>query len=105
MLMTRPKLMGALAVSCLAVAGAGPPAHGDRPAAAPGAEKPGPPPGEGPGLPASFTRLLTLIKPRADESQLEQVPWAATLWEARLKAAAEGKPIFIWVTGGPPGGC
>ncbi len=58
-----------------------------------------------PALPADFTRLHALVRPRADESQVEQVPWAATIWEARIKAAAEGKPIFIWVTGGPPGGC
>ena len=54
---------------------------------------------------AEFAKLQALIRPRADESQVEQVPWMATLWEARIKAAAEGKPIFIWVTGGPPGGC
>lgn len=58
-----------------------------------------------PDLPIGFTRLHALIKPRADESHVEQVPWTATLWDARLKASAEGKPIFIWVTGGPPGGC
>lgn len=54
---------------------------------------------------AEFTKLHALIKPRADESQVERVPWTPTIWEARVKAAAEGKPIFIWVTGGPPGGC
>lgn len=58
-----------------------------------------------PALPTSFTRTQALIKPRADESQVERIPWKESLWEARLQAAAEGKPIFIWVTGGPPGGC
>jgi hypothetical protein len=58
-----------------------------------------------PDVPAEYARLLNLIKPRADESQVEQIPWMGSLWEARAKAAAEGKPIFIWVTGGPPGGC
>jgi hypothetical protein len=58
-----------------------------------------------PDLPASFTQVQALIKPRADESQVERIPWLDTLWEARSKAAAAGKPIFIWVTGGPPGGC
>ena len=52
-----------------------------------------------------FTRVLELIRPGNDEVQLEQVPWINFLWEARLKAAAEGKPIFIWAAGGPPGGC
>jgi hypothetical protein len=58
-----------------------------------------------PALPAAFRKVHTLIKPGANESQVERIPWQATLWEARLKAAADGKPIFIWVTGGPPGGC
>ena len=52
-----------------------------------------------------FTRVLELIRPRNDEAQVEQVPWINFLWEARLKAAAEGKPIFIWAAGGPPGSC
>ena len=58
-----------------------------------------------PGLPVAFARTLELIKPQANESRYAQVPWAETLWDARVKAAAEGKPIFIWVTGGPPGIC
>jgi hypothetical protein len=58
-----------------------------------------------PALPAPFTRLLTLVKPQSGEAQFEQVPWINILWEARIKAAAEGKPIFIWAAGGPPGAC
>src|SRR5262249_54956563 len=56
-----------------------------------------------PPLPSALTRVHDLVKPQANESLYAQVPWQPTLWEARLKAAAEGKPIFIWVTGGPPG--
>jgi hypothetical protein len=52
-----------------------------------------------------FTKILELIRPRNDEAHVEQVPWINFLWEARLKAAAEGKPIFIWSAGGPPGTC
>jgi len=52
-----------------------------------------------------FTKILELIRPRNDEAHVEQVPWINFLWEARLKAAAEGKPIFIWAAGGPPGSC
>ena len=54
---------------------------------------------------AQSVKLLELIRPQKGEAQLEQVPWLNFLWEARLKAAAEGKPIFIWAAGGPPGGC
>jgi hypothetical protein len=56
-------------------------------------------------LPAKFTKTLALIQPQTGEAQIEQVPWIPFLWEARLKAAADGKPIFIWAAGGPPGGC
>jgi hypothetical protein len=56
-------------------------------------------------LPEAFVKLYDLIKPQKNESLYAQVPWPPTLWEARIKAAAEGKPLFIWVTGGPPGGC
>src|SRR5262245_23335037 len=52
-----------------------------------------------------FTQIIELIRPRNDEAHVEQVPWINFLWEARLKAAAEGKPIFIWAAGGPPGSC
>ena len=55
--------------------------------------------------PRHFTKVIELIRPRNDETQVEQIPWLNFLWEARLKAAAEGKPIFIWAAGGPPGGC
>ena len=34
-----------------------------------------------------------------------QVPWLTSLWEAREKAAAEGKPILLWEMDGHPLGC
>jgi hypothetical protein len=65
-------------------------------------------PGRGaaePPPPGDFKQLHLLIKPQPGEARWERVPWINLLWEARLKAAAEGKPIFIWSAGGPPGGC
>ncbi len=51
--------------------------------------------------------LHKLIKPQPGESRWLEVPWLTSVWEARQKAAAEGKPIFIWAGsgGGPVGVC
>jgi RNA polymerase sigma factor (sigma-70 family) len=110
MFMTKLKIAAALLVACFVLTGSGWAVHqalAEKPAV-PAAAIPAQPVAAQPELPswpAQFTQLQTLIKPRADESQVEQVPWITFLWEARLKAAAEGKPIFIWAAGGPPGGC
>jgi hypothetical protein len=61
--------------------------------------------GKPPALPARYARLLKLVQPGPGESPFERVPWVTFLWEARLRAAAVGKPIFVWAAGGPPGGC
>ena len=47
-------------------------------------------------LPAEgFARLSALILPHPGESQWASINWQTSLWEARQKAVAEGKPIFI----------
>ncbi len=55
--------------------------------------------------PAEFGRVRGLIKPSADESAWARVPWLTSLWQARQKAAAEGKPILLWEMDGHPLGC
>jgi hypothetical protein len=57
--------------------------------------------------PEKFPALHELIKPQAGESHWREIPWLTSVWEARKKAAAEGKPIFIIYGGGaaPIGGC
>jgi hypothetical protein len=53
--------------------------------------------------PKDFTKIHTLIKPQEGESKyLDEIDWVPTLWEARQKAAAEGKPLFILEAGGSP---
>jgi hypothetical protein len=49
-----------------------------------------------------FAQLHKLIKPQADEWKWAKVPWASSLGEARARAAAEGKPIFLWQMSGEP---
>lgn len=52
--------------------------------------------------PEDFERLHTMIKPRKEEWRWTEVPWLATLWEARKKATDEGKPLFVWSMDGEP---
>lgn len=49
--------------------------------------------------------LKTLIKPHAEETKWEEIPWTVDLWEARKKAAQTGKPIMLWEMDGNPMGC
>ena len=55
--------------------------------------------------PAQFKELHALIKPRTSEQAWEKIPWLTSLWEARQKAAAQGKPILLWEMDGHPLGC
>ena len=55
--------------------------------------------------PQHLNKLLALIKPQSNEEKWTQIPWMTNLWEARKKAAAEGKPILLWEMDGNPLGC
>jgi hypothetical protein len=47
-----------------------------------------------------FDKLRALIKPRP--GGFDDINWMTDLWEARKKAAAEGKPLLVWVGDGHP---
>jgi hypothetical protein len=55
--------------------------------------------------PARFEQIHSLIKPKAAEEKWAQIPWLASLWQARQQAAQEGKPILLWEMDGHPLGC
>ena len=55
--------------------------------------------------PTKFEQVHTLIKPKPAEEKWAQIPWMASLWEARQRAAREGKPILLWEMDGHPLGC
>lgn len=59
----------------------------------------GEPPRESELRPDTFERFRRQIRPQADESRWLDVPWHIDLHEARRKAAAEGKPLFIQAGG------
>lgn len=53
--------------------------------------------------PEQFDALSKLIKPEPGELLFQQIPWLLSVHDARVKAAAEGKPILIWSgSGGAP---
>jgi hypothetical protein len=55
--------------------------------------------------PQSFQELRTAIRPHKGEGEWARIPWLASLWEARQRAAAAGKPILLWEMDGNPLGC
>jgi hypothetical protein len=55
--------------------------------------------------PEQFRTLHDLIKDNAGKEKWTQIPWMTSLWDARKKAAAEGKPILLWEMDGHPLGC
>jgi hypothetical protein len=55
--------------------------------------------------PQSFQELRAVIRPHEGEGKWARIPWLASLWEARQRAAAAGKPILLWEMDGNPLGC
>src|SRR5262249_57024438 len=53
-------------------------------------------------LPQTFKQLHAMIRPQKGEAGWGKIPWFATLHEARTKAAAEAKPLFIWSASADP---
>jgi hypothetical protein len=52
-----------------------------------------------------FAGVYRMIKPQPGELRFQEIPWLLSVWEARKKAAAEGKPILVWSgSGGAPTG-
>jgi hypothetical protein len=54
--------------------------------------------------PARFDNIHAMLKPKAREMRFGEIPWMFDLWEARTKAAAEGKPLLILGAAGNPCG-
>jgi len=52
---------------------------------------------------ATFGQVLKQICPQPGESRWLDIPWLIDVHEARRKAAAEGKPLFVYSGGGATG--
>jgi len=50
-------------------------------------------------------KLRKVIRPGEGEDPFDTIPWETSLWDARVKAAAAGKPILLWEMDGHPLGC
>jgi hypothetical protein len=54
-----------------------------------------------PAIPAEqFDEQHKLIKPQPGEAPWARIPWLTNLAEARQKAVALDKPLFVWRAGG-----
>jgi len=51
----------------------------------------------------TFAHLRKQIRPQPGESRWMEIPWLIDVHEARRKAAAEGKPLFVYSGGGATG--
>jgi hypothetical protein len=51
----------------------------------------------------TFAALRAKIKPQPGESRWMEIPWLTDVHAARQKAAAEGKPLFVYSGGGATG--
>jgi hypothetical protein len=49
--------------------------------------------------------LRKVVPPKPGEDLFDQIPWQTSIWEARVLAAKEGKPILLWEMDGHPLGC
>lgn len=58
-----------------------------------------------PGWQAAYETILGTIRPRLGEAPWRTIHWETSLTEARHRAAAEGKPIFVFGMAGEPLGC
>jgi hypothetical protein len=47
-----------------------------------------------------WSDLHRLAKPQPGESLWAQIPWLTNLKEARERAVAQDKPLFLWRAGG-----
>jgi hypothetical protein len=54
---------------------------------------------------ARFAGVRKAVVPADGEDDFAKIPWLTSIWDARVKAAKEGKPILLWEMDGHPLGC
>ncbi len=52
-----------------------------------------------------FRAVHDFVTAAASEEKWRAIPWEPDLWNGRVKAAEQGKPLFIWAMNGDPLGC
>ena len=111
MFLTRSKTTALAVLACLAFAGAGSlmrPARAEKSPQEQAKEEPKAAAKGGDAVneltAAQFDKFHALLRPKARETGFGKIPWMFDLWEAREKAAAEGKPLLILGAAGNPCG-
>lgn len=54
---------------------------------------------------AEAAAVRAAVNPAKGEDLFDEIPWQTSLWDARVLAAKEGKPILLWEMDGHPLGC
>jgi hypothetical protein len=54
---------------------------------------------------ANFAQWQNRLKAKHSELQWQDLPWLTSFHEGLQQAAAEGKPLLLWVMNGHPLGC
>jgi len=54
---------------------------------------------------AELDAEIAALLPTAEEQAFRSIPWFLNLMEARAAAAAQGRPLFLWIMNGHPFGC
>ena len=49
---------------------------------------------------ADLDQVHAMVRPAKQEAPWTEIPWMTSLWQARERAAREGKPLLIWGAGG-----
>lgn len=47
-----------------------------------------------------FDKIHSMVRPAEQEAPWSDIAWMTSLWQARERAAKEGKPLLIWAAGG-----
>lgn len=53
----------------------------------------------------SIEKRVADLLPTAEEDRFLEIPWRASLLQARVEASEQRKPMFMWVMNGDPLGC
>ena len=104
MLLTKWKTAALVLAACLALTGTGVLMIQPQAKAEPEAEAKGGSDALTELSPAQFGKFHAFLRPKAKEMRFGEIPWMFDLWEARKKAAAEGKPLLILAASGNPCG-
>lgn len=52
-----------------------------------------------------FSAFMEYVKPKPQELRWTEIRWRTDLRAARVEAARQNKPIFLWAMNGDPLGC